>query len=193
MKEELYKLLMNPLSKQIFAFEEVVIDYNKYIIWVEYIYASDCLSSIQEEIYPLLKYIGNGSEKINYWDLKSNLRSSMNNLGVEAPVGADAIKLYLYGYLQEKLMIINSCSSSQLYDIVLHMYELLREYDKIESFYPFLKIADKQIYNDYIPYYTELEKRNDLINCINKYISNHNIDILNQQGRYYIKINNHKS
>lgn len=190
MKKELYKLLMNPLSKQVFAFEEVDIAYNKYIIWVEYIYASDCFPSIQEEIYPLLKYIGNGSEEINYWELKSNLRSSMNNLGVEAPVGADAIKLYLYGYLQEKLTIINSCSSSQLYDIVLHMYEVLREYDQIESFYPFLKIADKQIYNDNIPFYSDSEKRSDLINCINKYISNHNICILNQQCRYYIKINN---
>lgn len=191
MKKELYNLLMNPLSKQVFAFEEVVIDdYNKYIIWVEYIYASDGFSSIQEEIYPLLKYIGNSSEKINYWDLKSNLRSSMNNLGVAPPIGADAIKLYLYGYLQEKLMIINSCSSSQLYDIIMHIYELLSEYDKIESFSPLLKIADKQIYNDHIPYYTESKKRNDLINAINKYILNHNIRIINKQERYYIKINN---
>lgn len=188
MKKELCELLANPLSKQVFAFEEVSIDYDKYIVWMEYIYASENFPSIQEKAYPMLKYVGNCTEKINFWELKSNLRSTMKNLEIEVPVGLDAVKLYLFGYLQEKLSLINSYSSSQLYDMVFHLYELLREYEKNKCFYPFLKIAEKQIYNDTTPYYTDSKKRNDLINNTKKYISNHKIEIIYKQKRYYIKI-----
>lgn len=188
MKYELYKLLNLPLSKQVLAFEEIFIDYDKYTKWVEYIYESDCFPKIQQGLYPMLKYYGYSLQSINFWEIRDDLRSSMNLLKIEQPKGADAIKLYLYGYLQERISHINSYSESQLYDIILHMSEILD--DEVSAFRPFLKIINKQIYDDLFPYYSVTEKKRDLIVAANSYIMISKISIYRKQGRYSISVNN---
>jgi len=188
MEYELYKLLDLPLSKQVLAFEEIFIDYDKYAEWVEYIYESDCFPKIQEGLYPMLKYYGKPLQNINFWEIRGDLRSSMNLLEIEQPRGSDAIKLYLYGYLQELMLHINSFSESQLYDIVLHMSEILD--DEVPVFRPFLEIINKQIYDDLFPYYSDAEKKSDLIVASNEYIMISKISICRKQGRFSISVNN---
>lgn len=186
MKEELYKLLDWPLSKQVFAFETVSIDSKKYVSWVEQIYVSDIFPHIENRFYPMLKYIGNPKKMINFWEMLSDLRSVMNLLRIKQLSASTATKLYIYGYFQELIQHIDSLAELSMFDVILHLYEIIDTEEP--CYHSMLKIIDRTLHNDTAPFYMSSDQKNDLIDTANTYIKNLELKIYEKQGFYHIEV-----
>lgn len=187
MEVELQRLLQAADTKQVLAFESVSCrEYGRYAAWVERVFSRSDTARVQEGLYPMLQYLTIPEQDINYWELLGDLRSSMRQLRLVLPEGAEGRMLYLLGFLQEFLSERAPAAETSMYDVILWLQDIIDE--EHPAFQPFQDIIEKQRYNDTEPFYTEAEKRADLKAAAELFLRQHPISVLCREGMYVITV-----
>lgn len=149
MKQEIISMLEDSLTKQVFAYEEIILDKKeKYLEWAENMAEQYSSEEVQNAIWPLYKYIGMKGEEINYWELKSDLRFMLSLFRVTPPKGADAVGLFLYGFLQNNEEDIRN-EKLKLGDCLWKIHEILGSCT--DDFPVFDALMERYIYIDENP------------------------------------------
>lgn len=178
-EQELNLLLKDPTTKQVFAYEEIMMPLQDYPLWLENVVYSSGFPCIEKFTWPICKHIGN--EKINYWEMKSNLRTMFSLLNISPPLKSSAAKIYLYGFFQKSLPLLET-GFFELSDFVWEMNEIVGRYD---NFLFFQNIIYRYRFLDEYPNDSRKLIKNDIIKQCHSYLLS-NVPVIKKIGSTYV-------